>query len=121
MEKAFADDPDDDLQTILSSTECSCVSRLLVEAEEKFGDAVKVSGGYHRAYANLALVKFAQGKEEQAIDYISKVCIGLSLLTRRPLRSRRVWPITTASAPSSERMLPSTTRVTLRALKCWSR
>lgn len=60
MERAFADDNDEDLQS------------LLTKAEEKFSDAVKVSGGYHRAYANLALVKFSQGKEDLAVNYISK-------------------------------------------------
>jgi hypothetical protein len=108
MERAFADDADEDLQSLLASMrrwtawlfvvfvfvfgllnlclflfvgeltlfDCSRgFASLLtcVEAEEKFSDAVKVSGGYHRAYANLALVKFAQGKEDLAVDYISKV------------------------------------------------
>lgn len=48
------------------------LENVLEKAEEKFLEAIKTSDNYHRAYANLALVKFAQGKEEKAIDYINK-------------------------------------------------
>lgn len=60
------------METLFADSEKIESQHILDGAEEKFLSAIKKNPTYHRAYANLALVKFAQGKEDKALDYINQ-------------------------------------------------